>query len=159
MLPACFASSLKSSQHSVKVIFPGEIFTLCIEQDFDCANDRGVLVRSNRTFQSRFALCISLYFKECSEGIGSSLEVYERKNLVGVFALYALSQRFTGARARIDEKFYKVMWEVQRRVPMVTLCGKSVWFPADFLEKYVSPRKIKGLSPKPAGSFPVDCDS
>ena len=121
-------------------------------------------MRSNRTFLSRFALCISYYFRECSEGIGSSLEVYERKNLVSVFALYALSQRFAGVRGRIDEKFYKVMWEIQRRVPMVTLCGKSVWFPADFLEKYVSPRKIKGLSPKPAGQLlafveSLGCDS
>ena len=91
---------------------------MCIEQDFDNANDRGVLVRSNRTFQSRFALCISLYFKECSEGIGSSLEVYERKNLVGVFALYALSQRFTG------KKFYKVMWEIILNILHLTT---AVW--------------------------------
>ena len=101
---------------------------------------------------SKFWLCIAAYFDECNKTIGTGTELSERKELVGVFGLYALYQKLVPVRAKLDERFYKLMWEVQRRVPMVTLYGKSVWFPADFLMKHVETHRIRGLVPRPNAS-------
>jgi WASH complex subunit 7 len=71
----------------------------------------------------------------------------ERGRIVGAFGLYVLYRRIVPMKQRVDEAFYRKLWAVQKKLPIVVLYGKATWFAPEFLRKHV-PVPITKLEPK-----------
>eukprot|EP00939_MAST-03C_sp_MAST-3C-sp1_P001746 g1746.t1 len=139
-------------------ILSGETFSRCVEQNFEASDvdDGGVpvaQVRRNKVFLRTFFQGIKSAFQRILNVVATKGETNERKRLVGIFGLYALYRRIVPAREPVDESFYRALWASQKKLPVVTLYGKSVWFASDFLETYVVTPPIKSLRPRDIAHF------
>lgn len=137
--------------HLDQSVMRGATFAACIDMDFQemvPVDDEGgagaepevVNVRNNPHLLEELFSAVKSMLEACTH-------VTERKDLVDIFALYVLYRRLTPAYAEPDAKFYKRLWQVQVKVPIVVLCGKLVWFPSDFLEEFAR-LEVKNLVPK-----------
>lgn len=142
-----------------QTIMSGQALQACIEKDFEVLlaydeqdDDGSIDVRNNKVFLQEFFFCIQERYRNNMTMIGTSSETFERRQLVGTFALYALYRKLLPPNVLPDAAFYKLLWETQSRVPCVTLCGKVVWYSADFLLKY-APFATKKLVPSDVGLF------
>ena len=143
-----------------QTIMSAQLLQTCIEQDFEALpivedeedddedeSNQTIDVRNNRVFLEEFFYCIKDRFEQIHSAIGTPLEAFERQKLVGTFGLYVLYRRLTPPNLLPDANFYKSLWELQLKVPCVTLCGRILWFSAEFLLKY-APFSTKKLHPE-----------
>ena len=109
----------------------------CIGQEF---NRNGFFVSKNSGFCEEFLHCIRTMVTEVeSEFSNSTASIvigndYKLK-MVGLFALIALHTNiFHGA---VDRKLTNKLWDLCRKVPGVTLHGKVMWFPEQFVMSHL----------------------
>uniref|UniRef100_A0A7S1TNP6 WASH complex subunit 4 n=2 Tax=Phaeomonas parva TaxID=124430 RepID=A0A7S1TNP6_9STRA len=155
-----FERMLVTLDHAV---LGGLVFQNCIDQDFsevaeaddDDLSPAGgrVDIKHNDVFLAEFTACLKLLLDEALAPIGTPAETNERESLVGIFALYALARRLAPPSQVPDPKFYKALWAVQKRVPVVTICGRLPWFPSDFLQRYAAMGLVKKLEPSSPETF------
>jgi WASH complex subunit 7 len=140
-------------------IMSGAILRSCVEQDFtqmatDDEEGRGVTVevRNNKLFLDEFFFCTRDRFHVAEGLIGEPTETDQRMDLVGAFGLYVLYRKLTPSKMLPDASFYRRMWAVQKKVPLVTLYGRVVWYPSDFLA-HNAPFDTKKLEPADPTAF------
>ena len=140
-------------------VMSGSIFSASIQQDFEAAQSDDdafeVQVRNNKVFLDEMFYCIRDRFHVAANAIGTPTETTQRRQLVGVFSLYALYRKLTPQNVLPDAKFYRKLWSVQKKVPLVTLCTRVVWYPSDFLLRH-APFATKKLDPKDVPAFRYD---
>lgn len=148
---ATFEKLLLSVDQSV---MSGEIFKGCIEQDFqflagiDGMPDMELNVRKNSTFLDALLASLKKSLETSMEVVGTNVEFYERVQICGCFALYALYRQLLPANIAPDFKLHKVFWAVQKTVPWVFLCNqKTIWFPGDFILNYSTAFDVRKLDP------------
>lgn len=133
-----------------QTVMTGQIFKGCIEQQFEAAieDDREVYVnvRGNQVFFAELLNCFKLILETSLNAIGTTSELNERYQIIDSMALYALFRRLLPANITPDMKLHKVIWSVQKTVPLVVLCGKIVWTTGEFLNAFV-PLDVKKLDP------------
>lgn len=151
-----------------QTIMSGQVFQTCIEQDFEAfgtefedqdreESDSGkpsesedcssrIELRSNQVFLDEFSYCISARLSRSEVGINTSTETFERQQIIGTAGLYVLHRRLLPTSVAPDPHLYKRFWELQRKAPCVTLCGKLLWHLPEFLLKY-APMTSKKLQP------------
>jgi WASH complex subunit 7 len=113
----------------------GEIFKACIEQDFqfvqgvDGHPDMQVNVRNNSLFLENFKSVITYFMQSALTVVGTSMEVFERTQIVGYYGLYALYRQLQPANVQPDLKWHmSLFWETQKRVPWIIMCNQKVSF-------------------------------
>jgi len=140
-------------------VMSGAILSACVEQDFEAPPSEDdqfeVHVRSNKVFLEEMFYCIRDRFQVAANAIGTPTETNQRVQLVGVFGLYVLYRRLTPPNVLPDAKFYRKLWAVQKKVPLVTLCTRVVWYASDFLLRH-APFATKKLEPKDVPAFRRD---
>lgn len=52
---------------------------------------------------------------------------------MGLCGLYVMYMTFF--KDHSDKKFFKQIWEVHKKIPVLHLYGDVVWFPTDFIRK------------------------
>jgi hypothetical protein len=55
----------------------------------------------------------------------------------------------------VDEVFYRELWASQKKLPVITLFGKSTWMAAEFLQTHVVTPPIRHLRPRDLKSFRI----
>ncbi|KAG8138232.1 hypothetical protein E2320_004147 [Naja naja] len=110
-------------------LLDGMIFQACIEQQFDCLNG-GVSVSKNSIFAEEFAHSIRTIFANVEAKLGEPSEIDQRDKYVGICGLFVL--HFQIFRT-IDKKFYKLLLDICKKVPAITLTANVIWFADNFL--------------------------
>jgi WASH complex subunit 7 len=124
-------------------VLRGATFKACIELDFeelvpvdDDVEPETVNVRNNPHMLNELFHCLRAKIDRAEAAIGTHAETTERRSMVGYVALYALYRRLTPAYSEPDAKFYRRLWALQSKLPVVVLCGKLVWMLPEFLEEF-----------------------
>ena len=146
--------------HLNALLLSGDTFSRCIEQDYEVPEvDEGGVpiahVRHNKVFLEAFFNGIKSSFSRFNSVVTTKNETTERTDLVGVFGLFALYRRLVPARQPVDEVFYRELWASQKKIPVITLFGKSTWMAAEFLQTHVVTPPIRHLRPRDLKSFRV----
>ena len=114
-------------------IMNGQIFKGCIEQNYEINVDPNteeeilIRVRDNETFMNEMLICIKLILDNALNNVGKPIELKEREDIVGAYALYALYRQLVPAHIPPDSKMQKFLWSSQKIIPMVIL-GDKVCF-------------------------------
>ena len=185
-------ASFKSSEHKISSferllvalnvnVLGGDILRGCIEQNFEVHINESdeeipIVVRDNQTFLGEMLQCVKNILDGALAVIGKPTELYEREDVVGAFALYALYRQLVPPIVPPDAKMQKFLWSVQKTLPMVVLGDKVrvrvpvcvrpspppcvclcltpsmqvVWYPAEFLQTYAPYDLKKPDPPNPA---------
>eukprot|EP01132_Coremiostelium_polycephalum_P005975 gene5975-7444_t len=119
-------------------LLEGFIFQSCVQQEFDFP---GVIdVRNNKQLKAEFNYNVKQLFALLNAKIMDSSELYLRERLPGFLAVYsfyiAIFKDIT------DKSFFKQIWEITKKVPMVSIYTNVYWFPADFISQLM-PGMIK----------------
>jgi WASH complex subunit 7 len=139
-------------------LMSGQIFKGCIEQNYEINVDPNsdeeimIRVRDNETFIGEMLVCIKLILDTALNNIGKPIELKEREEVIGGYALYALYRQLVPARIPPDAKMQKYLWSSQKVVPMVIVGDKTVWYPAEFLQTYC-PYELKKPDPPVPAAF------
>ena len=143
--------------HLDQSVLRGATFKACIELDFEelappdeDAPPESVNVRNNSQMLNELFHCMRNKIDRAEAAIGTHAETTERRDMVGYLALYVLYRRLTPAFVEPDQKFYRRLWALQRKLPVVVLCGKLVWTIPEFLEVYARLEVKKLDPPEPA---------
>ncbi len=91
--------------------------------------------------------------ESASAVIGTNAELGERNTLVGCIGLYVLYRRLVPANVPPDAKLYRVLWGLQKSIPMVILSENVMWLPSEFIAKHTTPFDVKKLEPPNADIF------
>ncbi|KAM3833616.1 WASH complex subunit 4 isoform 2-T2 [Vipera latastei] len=110
-------------------LLDGMIFQACIEQQFDSLNG-GVSVSKNSIFAEEFAHSIRTIFANVEAKLGEPSEIDQRDKYVGICGLFVL--HFQIFRT-VDKKFYKLLLDICKKVPAITLTANVIWFADNFL--------------------------
>jgi len=122
-------------------LLDGRIFQNCIEQEFD---DPGVLnVTQNKEFKAEFFHNLKTLFTSFSGRLVEENETSQKHKFVGICALYGFY--ITVFRDFTDKKFFKGIWDMHKRVPLVHLFADVAWFPNQFFKGCI-PMMLKLVS-------------
>jgi len=114
-------------------LLDGLIYQNCIEQEFDFPGL--VEVKTNKIFKNEFLANIrALLFVVKTSG-GDQIDNVYRDRCVGMHALYAFYM--TIFKDPSDKSFFKNLWELTKKPPIINLYANVTWFPAEFLAKLV----------------------
>jgi hypothetical protein len=110
-------------------IMSGEVFKGCIEQNYEInVSETGeeitIQVRDNETFLGELLHCMRSVVDNALANIGKPIELKDREEVVGCFALYALYRQLVPPRVAPDAKIQKLLWSAQKVVPAVVLYHK-----------------------------------
>lgn len=108
-------------------LFEGNIFAGCVEQGFD---DGKALVSKNNLFAEEFFLNIRNIFLSLEPKLSESDRLDTRIRLVDLCCLYVL---YFNLFRITEKKFFKSLWDTNKKVPAVSLVGNILWFPDMFL--------------------------
>lgn len=123
-------------------------FLTAIEQNLDpggFSNDdnTGSLRTNLRLHQEVKTLISTLYDRKISR-LDTNSEITERRDMVGVYGLYALHRRLVPSNSVPDSKLHKQLMKVFPQLcPIVNLIGDLAFFPMDFMSQY-APFELKG---------------
>jgi WASH complex subunit 7 len=115
-------------------LLDGLIYQNCIEQEFDFPGL--VEVKTNKIFKNEFLANIRALLFVVKTGGGDQIDNVYRDRCVGMHALYAFYM--TIFKDPSDKSFFKNLWELTKKPPIINLYANVTWFPAEFLTKLVS---------------------
>eukprot|EP01101_Sappina_pedata_P008773 TRINITY_DN4938_c0_g1_i1.p1 TRINITY_DN4938_c0_g1~~TRINITY_DN4938_c0_g1_i1.p1 ORF type:complete len:1098 (+),score=436.48 TRINITY_DN4938_c0_g1_i1:19-3312(+) len=121
-------------------IFDGNIFQMCVEQNFDYPGY--VSVTKNEVFYNSFLAGIRGLVSRIN-----SEESYQRKAYMGLCCMTVLFNILYPGK--LDSKIFKIVWESYKKVHAVHLYGNVSWYPAEFLIRKV-PALVKSVAAKGA---------
>ncbi|KAK3730652.1 hypothetical protein QZH41_008272, partial [Actinostola sp. cb2023] len=108
-------------------LLDGVILQNCVEQPFEGPHSP---VARNGHFAEEFFHNIKTMFQNIEPRLGETSEVDQRQRYVGLLGLYVLHfQIYKG----LDKKFFKLLWDVYKKVPAINLVGDIMFFPNEFL--------------------------
>ncbi|EGC29177.1 hypothetical protein DICPUDRAFT_43212 [Dictyostelium purpureum] len=111
-------------------LLEGFIFQTCITQEFDFP---GVIeVKSNKVLKQEFCYNVKLLFGLLSAKIMDSSELNLRERFPGFLGLYVFY--ISLFKDITDKSFFKLVWEITKRVPMVSIYANVFWFSGDFIQ-------------------------
>jgi WASH complex subunit 7 len=128
-----------------QTIMIGEIFKGCIEQNFEHYHDDDgdgdgegtfIEIRKNDAFLDDLLHCLRAIMDNSLGLVGTGGELFERKDIVGMTALYALYRKLLPANKPPDPKLHKYMWQTQKVCPTVVLSDSVMWGSGQFLQEY-----------------------
>jgi hypothetical protein len=100
--------------HLKEVVFAGRMLDECIEQDFEDAE--GALnsvvpnIRNNKVFRGRFTACFEMLLNDKMGMVGRNRELFERREIVGIYGTFALLHKLRPTGSKVDEKLFGTMW-------------------------------------------------
>lgn len=134
------------------------IFLNCIEQDFEEAtdlNDQVITfqIRNNNTFlDSHLIFSAKIILDNCLPLIGTNNETNERLIVTGCLGIYALYRRLLPANRPPDAKLHRIIWSVQKILPVVIFSDSTVFKVGQFLTTYAN-FEMKKLDPPNPDAF------
>ncbi len=139
-----------------QTVMIGEIYKQCIEQNFeDCVDDdnnsESISVRGNQAFLNGELLhCMKLMIESSLSVIGTNAELNERLTVVGSIGIYALYRRLLPANVAPDSKLHKVLWGIQKVLPVVILGDVVMWNVGEFIQtnSYLEIKKPDPVNPE-----------
>ena len=148
-------------------VLRGEAFKSCIEMDFEVLQDdpflhdaspgsgtadetdpRFLSVRGNAVFLTELLFSLRYTLEQSLDVLESqpSSALFERESVVACVCLYALYRRLLPRHVKPDSSLHRYMWGVQKALPMVVLCQKTVWYLGEFLSTH-APLDIARMDP------------
>ena len=123
-------------------------FLTAIEQNLDPGglsnNENPEGLRTNFRLHNEVKILISSLYERKISRLDSNSEITERRDMVGVYGLYALHRRLVPSNFIPDSKLHKqLMKGFPQLCPVVNLIGDLVFFPLDFMSQY-APFESKG---------------
>ncbi|KYQ93354.1 hypothetical protein DLAC_06026 [Tieghemostelium lacteum] len=111
-------------------LLEGFIFQSCITQEFEFP---GVIeVKSNKILKQEFMYNVKSLFSLLQNKITDSSELYLREKFPGLLGLYTFYLSLF--KDITDKGFFKQIWEVCKKVPMVAIYNNVFWFPSDLIQ-------------------------
>ncbi|CAK8684321.1 unnamed protein product [Clavelina lepadiformis] len=104
-----------------------------LNQDFD---DSGIPVTKNTLFSEEFVYNLKIVFVNIESKLGEQSETDYHLQYVGVCALFVLHYNLFHS---LDKKFFKQIWDSQKKVPCICLTGHVTLFPDVFLFENMPP--------------------
>ena len=108
-------------------LLDGNIFQNCISQKFD---DMTVGVTANTTFRDEFTISLRLMHAYLEQRLGQPNERTQRHDFIGLVALFVFHHQLFRV---VDKKLTKALWDVQHKVPVITLYGSALFIPNEFI--------------------------
>ncbi|KXJ13484.1 WASH complex subunit 7 [Exaiptasia diaphana] len=129
-------------------LLDGVILQNCVEQPFEGLHSP---VARNPHFAEEFFHNIKIMFQNIEPKLGETSEVDQRQRFVGLLGLYVLHfQIYKG----LDKKFFKLIWDVYKKVPAINLVGDIMFFPNEFLLRKI-PHLTKSVDKKQMSAVAV----
>jgi hypothetical protein len=166
--PASFNSTEEGLQSFEKMIVAldrtlmrGEIFKGCIEQDFEATGhqehegfegdgeekEERISVNDNKPFLKELLHCLQAILENALRELDTNNELFERREIVGSYCLYALYSRLLPRNAPPDQKLFRNLWSVQKVIPSVLLYQNILLNIDDFLLTEAPTKIDKALDP------------
>jgi len=123
-------------------LFSGQIYSNCIEQEYDFP---GVLeVEKNKVFREEFFFTIKGMLDTSLYKLPEEMyDARQGEQFITICALFAAFEMIF--KQHDQKKIFKTLWEITRKIPMVHLSGNVSWCSAEFLiEKF--PAYARSLS-------------
>ena len=119
-------------------------FVSAIEQNFD---PRGRFRAAKFPLYDELkAIILTLYAQSC-ERINTEEETTERKDCVGIYALYVLYRHLLPPNVVPDAKLHKSLWTVYPAMcPIMELYGPLPFLPREFMMTHAPYKAVKGCS-------------
>ena len=120
-------------------IMINEIFKGCIEQNFeilidDNNNTSNINIRNNLNFmEKQFLYCIKEIIVNNINKINTNNEIHEKEIMIGCIGLYALYRQLLPSNQYPDPKLYKIVWGIQKTIPLVIICETVMWNVGKFI--------------------------
>ena len=120
-------------------IMINEIFKGCIEQNFeilidDNNNTSNINIRNNLNFiEKQFLYCIKEIILNNINKINTNNEIHEKEIMIGCIGLYALYRQLLPSNQYPDPKLYKIVWGIQKTIPLVIICETVMWNVGKFI--------------------------
>lgn len=109
-------------------LLDGNIYQNCVEQIFD---DKLNMVSKNSALATEFSIILKLIYDQVEPNLGENSTVETRLNFVVLCTLSVLHNQIY---RNFDKKFFKSIWDMNKKCPVVMLSGGIVcWFSNDFL--------------------------
>ncbi len=113
------------------------------------------IITGNKILCATFADVILRLQSRLQASLKESLELYPRIKYVNLATIYALYRSLFKKIIKIDAKLYRSMWATQLEIPLVTLYGKSIWLPADFLVTFAPAPEVSSTKPSNSQVIPT----
>ena len=78
---------------------------------------------------------IKNYFQYLKDRIGSASETDQRLRFLGFAGLFVFHYKIF--RPNVDQKYFKLIYQMHKIVPVVHIFGNVYWSPSDFFESQV----------------------
>ncbi|EGG20814.1 hypothetical protein DFA_00679 [Cavenderia fasciculata] len=112
-------------------LLEGYIFQTCVQQEFDFP---GVVdVRQNKPLKAEFVHNLKAIFGMLQAKMMDPSELYLRERFPGMMGLYTFYVSIF--KDITDKSFFKQIWELIKKVPMISIYNNVFWYPADFIFK------------------------
>ena len=148
-----------------KTVLTGNCFKICLGQNFNVKNVTITLtssnalkekttyfIKDNKELLLLFTNYIKSSLQNLNETICSTTETIERKKLLNLLCLYALSRRLFPQEE--DRKLWKTLWSFQKRVPVLLLHSHVIVLLGQFmLEITPLSKKTSNIDPKDYKDF------
>ncbi|KAK7791494.1 hypothetical protein R5R35_008848 [Gryllus longicercus] len=108
-------------------LLTGKIFQKAVEQPFD--NKQGQ-VSKNSALADEFFLYLKNSVNDLDTKASERLDSNYLLSWVKLSALYVLNFQLFGTA---DKKLFKQLWDLHKKIPVVTLIGNVLWVPENFL--------------------------
>ncbi|GMI20777.1 hypothetical protein TeGR_g8871, partial [Tetraparma gracilis] len=128
-------------------VLSANCFLSCMEQDYSPGgvNGGGIPPRENKGLHSELKSLMIILYDRYEKLVNSPSETTERRQLVGVYGLYAVYRRIVPANEMPDAKLFKKLFTTfPSKCPIVPICGDAAWYPTEFMMEY-APFEVKNL--------------
>ncbi|KAJ9449113.1 WASH complex subunit 7-like protein [Diplonema papillatum] len=135
------------------------IFQRCLDESpFECPEE-GISVRDNLMFMHEFDFQMRELYTYIRSSHGEHNEIDRRGMYVGLCGLYVMYFSFFRDKIRgkaEDKKFFKTLFDVHRKVPVIHLYGNTTFSPAEWLGRRI-PDMANAVSKDPMKDHAIAC--
>jgi WASH complex subunit 7 len=127
-------------------LLDGSIFQSCVEQIFD---DKESMVSKNSVLSAEFAINLKIIFETIDPFLNEHSSIDTRYKFVGLCGICVL---YNQIYRNFDKKFFKLIWDAFKRIPIVVFNGTINWHSNEFLLQKL-PNMARGADKNPDQSI------
>jgi len=133
-----------------------DLFKKIIEQDMNMesmSQEKPFKISQNPDFEAAFRTYLNDKIKKLDDILGSAKESFERKDLIILMCNYVL---YTRLFRKQDPKFFKNLWALQKKAPLITIIGHATFKSESFLKLNCPSEASQKMDPKDMRQYRLD---